>query len=133
MHNDITLAALVYLILAKADYKIHKTAIQQLLKILEHWGITVKLKISHTFWIPCWNFKGFKCICILFIVMNLKKFPIEIRLTCAKIYFNTIKVKIKPTLWSCKLTLELEFSLIFILIFCNEFKILSTYLDHLCI
>ena len=109
------------------------TAIQSLLTILEHWGIIVKLKNFHTFWISDWNFKYFKFICILCIVMALKKFLIIIRCTFAKIYFNPIKVNIKPRLSSCRLTLELKFSFIFILICCSEFQIVSPSLDDLCI
>ena len=59
------------------------------------------------FLISNWNLKCFKCIFILCFIMHLKDFPIEIRFTCAKIYFNPIKINIKPTLWSCRLTLEL--------------------------
>ena len=73
----------------------------------------MKLKFFHTFWISYWNLKEFKSICILCIVMDLKYFPIENRLTCAKIDLNKIKVNIKPMLWSCRLTLELELCLKF--------------------
>ena len=49
-------------------------------------------------------------------------YSIEIRFTCDKTYFNSIKIKIKPTLWSYRLTLELEFRFIFILISAINFK-----------
>ena len=54
--------------------------------------------------------------------MALKKYLIETRLMCAKIDFNPIKAKTKPTLRSCRLTLELEFCFIFILISAMNFK-----------
>ena len=76
----------------------------------------------HTFWISNWNFKHFKCICILCFIMSLKYFPIETRFTCAKSFFNPIKIKANPTLWYCILTLELEFILIFILFVSVIFK-----------
>ena len=81
--------------------------------ILEHWGITVKLKCFHTFCISYWNLKYFKPFCIQCMVVAMKEFPIEFMFTCAKIYLNQIKVKINPTLWSCGSTLELEFSFFF--------------------
>ena len=86
------------------------TTILWILAILKHWGLTVKLHFLHTFFISDWNFKHFKLICILCFVMPLIYFPIEIRFTWAKMLFNPIKIKIKPTLWSCRLTLELELS-----------------------
>ena len=58
----------------------------------------VDTQYTNTFCISYWNLKAFKCICILCIVIALKKFLIEIRLKCAKIYLNQIKVNIKPTL-----------------------------------
>ena len=99
-----------------------KTATQWLLTMLEHWGIIVKLKTFHTFWISYWNLEYFTCICILCIFMDMKKFRIEISLTCAKIYFNPIKINIKPTLWSCRYTLELKFSFILFLFAAMNFQ-----------
>ena len=100
------------------------TAISWLLTILYDWGIILKLKLFHPFCISNWNLKEYECINILCIVMSLKKFLIKIRFTSAKIYFDTKKVKIKPSLWSCRLTLELEFIFILVLICCIKFQIL---------
>ena len=81
------------------------TTIQLILTIFKHWGLTVKLHFLHIFFISDWNFKTFKCIFILFFFMLLVYFPIEIRFKCDKLFFGTIKIKIKPILWSCRLTL----------------------------
>ena len=89
------------------------TTVQFTLSIFKHWCVNVKLHFLHIFGIAHWNYKHFKCIFIFCLIMPLKDFLIEIRFTCDKIFFNPIKIRIKPTLWSYRLTLYLEF--IFIL------------------
>ena len=111
---DIALSSLIWFILSNADAKLLK---QQLCN--DFWqalGYYCKTWFFHTFLISNSDFKPFKCICILCCVMPLKDFPIEVMFMCAKIYFNPIKFKMKPTVWSCRLTLKLEFRFIFILI-----------------
>ena len=101
-------------ILAKSDAELLK---QQLFN--DFWqylsiGHYYETLFCHTFLISNWNLKYFKFIFILCFFMPLKDFPIEFRFTCSKIYLNPIKINIKPTLWYFRLTLELEFSFIFI-------------------
>ena len=82
MPNYASLADFICLILKKADYKLLK---QQLFNnFWQYFSIGASLlNFFRIFWISYWNLKEFKCICILCIVINLKKFLIEIRLTCA--------------------------------------------------
>ena len=101
--------------------------------IFKHWGINVKLHLLHIFGIVDWNLKDFKCICILYFIMPLMDFSIEIRFTCTKSLFNVIKINIKPMLWYCKLTLELEFIIVFVFIFFSDLRILSPKHYHLWI
>ena len=113
MPNDIELAALICSITTKDESKLLK---QHLLN--DFWQY---LSIGESLWnlifsthfeIPngTWKILNVFVSCVLSWIW--KVFLIEIRLMCAKIYFNPIKVNIKPTLWSCRLTLELELSFI---------------------
>ena len=81
------------------------TTIWCILTIFKHWGINVKPHFLHIFFISDWNYKHFKCICILCFIIPLIGCLMEIRFMCAKPFFNPIKIKIKTTLWSCRLNL----------------------------
>ena len=110
MRNDISLSALFWLILSKADTKVLK---QQLFN--EFWKY---LRIRASLWnlnysthfsfpIGTWNILNLFISCVLSWLW--KSFFIEIRLTCAKIYLNPIIVKIKKccdlAYWPWKLNL----------------------------
>ena len=105
------------------------------LTIFKHWIINAKPHFLYVLGIVDCNYKHFKCVFTLCFIIPLKYFLIETRFICAKLFFNPIKIKIEPTLWYRRLTLELEFILILIFIFIlfSDLQILSTKHDHLCI
>ena len=84
-----------------------------ILEIFKQWGINIKSHFLCIFGIFNLNYKYFKLIFILCFIMTLLDCIAGIRLICAKFFFDTIKIKIKPTLWYYRLTLELECILIF--------------------
>ena len=109
------------------------TAILWFLTIFKHWGLNVKLHFLHIFCISDLNFKHYRFICIFCFVMPMIDFPIETRFTCDNIFLNPIKINITPTMWSCRMTLELEFIFILIIFCFSDIQILSTKHDHFCI
>ena len=109
--------------------------IQCTLTIFNHWGINVKLHFLHVFGISDWNYKHFKWILVLYFIMSLKYFFIEISFTCADFFFNSIRINTKTMLWYFRPNLELEFIfiLILILIFFSDLRTVTTDHEHECI
>ena len=119
---DIALAYLIWLILSKSDAKLLK---QQLFNVLwQYLGIGALM----------WNFISSTFLALPIGTTNILNVFLSYISSCLwKKFFNPIKFNIKPMLWYCILTLEIEFTFILFLFSSLVFKPFLKKHVHLCI
>ena len=108
-----SISALVWLIISKSVSNLLK---QQLFDIFRQYlsiGKSLLIFFPPNVWQCRLELQTFKIYLYIVFPCSFDIYIIETRFMCANIFFNPIKINMELTLWSCRLTLELELSSFF--------------------